>query len=360
MNKRLKALISLFWTGDLSAEQRERLWRELSENDHELRERMEDDFGHITEPERLHSKEAYQAYFQHILARTAGQPLVERKISRLSISLAMAACLLLCLGFGYLVWKDPLGTQATQPLADLPAADSIIVLQNDAAEPRLFSLSDGSSVELAPGSSLQHSTSYGNTERHIELLGKAKFSIVSDSVRPFIVHSSGYTTTALGTTFIVDAQHTSRVNIELLSGRVVVKSTDKTPYPIADQYLNPGDQVDIQVERLVLKRRTRPRAIPSTEQQIVSSSPSAQRSTPLTSGLQFENTPLTEVFEQISRCRAVQLFYSREQLARKYFTGAFSKDDDLDQVLTIITLMNDLTYRRASDGIHIDKPNGDH
>lgn len=361
MNKRLKALISLFWTGDLSAEKRERLWKELSENGHELRERMEDDFGHIAEPEHLHSKEEYQAYFQQILARTAGQPLAERKVSRLSVSLVMAACLLLCLGVGYLLWKDdPLDTQTTQPLADLPAADSIIVLHNDAAESRLFSLSDGSSVELTPGSSVQHSTSYGHTERHIELLGKAKFSVVSDSLRPFIVHSSGYTTTALGTSFIVDAQQTSRVNIELLSGRVVVRSTDKTPYPIADQYLSPGDQVDIQVERLVLKRRTRSREIPSLEQQFVSSSPSAKDPSPLSEGLQFENTPLPEVFEQISRYRAVQLFYSREQLARKYFTGAFSKDDDLDQMLTIITLMNDLTYRRASDGIHIEKQNGEH
>src|SRR5690606_39881220 len=143
MNKRLKALISLFWTGDLSAEKRERLWKELSEKGHELRERMEDDFGHIAEPEHLHSKEEYQAYFQQILARTAGQPLAERKVSRLSVSLVMAACLLLCLGVGYLLWKDdPLDTHTKQSLAYFPASVSLIVFHIDSDEARLFSLID--------------------------------------------------------------------------------------------------------------------------------------------------------------------------------------------------------------------------
>lgn len=88
------------------------------------------------------------------------------------------------------------------------------------AETRVLSLSDGSSITLAPGSAVSINTQ--GTHRSVTLLaGEALFSIVHDPARPFVVKAGGFTTTDIGTVFDVQWAQ-GAVNVAVRTGRVRV------------------------------------------------------------------------------------------------------------------------------------------
>lgn len=103
-------------------------------------------------------------------------------------------------------------------------------LNNPGAQPRLFHLSDGSSVWLNAHSTLEYQG------RNARLTGEAFFSITTDPVHPFVVAAAGLTTRVLGTTFNIDAYPGERsVHVALVSGSVGVQHGDRT------LILKPGD-----------------------------------------------------------------------------------------------------------------------
>ena len=103
-------------------------------------------------------------------------------------------------------------------------------LDNPGTQPRLFHLSDGSSVWLNAHSTLEYQG------RSARLSGEAFFSITTDPVHPFMVTAAGLTTRVLGTTFNIDAYPGERsVHVALVSGSVNVAQGDRS------MTLKPGD-----------------------------------------------------------------------------------------------------------------------
>ena len=152
MNERLKDWIRLFWQGALPAEKHEELYRELSENKPEFRAKMEEDFGEMQEPDLLHSQADYDRYLDQILTHTGGYIKPKRNwFHRIDKRWALAACLLIFLGFGYWTWERGMYTRQTSlELSRVQAIDSLCTLRNDSEVTLKFLLSDGSTVELDP------------------------------------------------------------------------------------------------------------------------------------------------------------------------------------------------------------------
>ncbi|ARW11607.1 FecR family protein [Acetobacter ascendens] len=88
------------------------------------------------------------------------------------------------------------------------------------AETRVLSLSDGSSITLAPGSAVSINTQ-GNHRSITLLAGEALFSIIHDPAHPFIVKAGDFTTTDIGTIFDVRWAQ-GAMNVAVRTGRVRV------------------------------------------------------------------------------------------------------------------------------------------
>lgn len=64
-------------------------------------------------------------------------------------------------------------------------------------------LADGSQVLLGPGSTLTVSSGFGTSSREVTLTGDARFDVVHDQARPFVVHTAAASFRDVGTVFVV-------------------------------------------------------------------------------------------------------------------------------------------------------------
>ena len=105
----------------------------------------------------------------------------------------------------------------------------------------VFYLPDGSRVKINANTQLRFDSYFKNTSRTVYLDGEAFFEVEKDPTRPFKVVTGDITTTALGTSFNVNASLDNEVNVTLATGKVVVTRTlNKNE---EQHYLNPGQQL---------------------------------------------------------------------------------------------------------------------
>ncbi len=85
-------------------------------------------------------------------------------------------------------------------------------------------LSDGSEVELGPASTLRQTAQLA---REYDLVGVARFDVVRDTLRPFVVETAHGITRVLGTTFAVESRaDDDATTVTVEEGSVAVRSTD--------------------------------------------------------------------------------------------------------------------------------------
>src|SRR5690606_29942675 len=131
---------------------------------------------------------------------------------------APAAAVLLVIGLVYLLKPiRPAESMYTAQQVQHSASYDTLYFRNQSTDVKVITMMDGTVVELQAGSSIAYDERYGLQQRHIQLKGEAKFHVARDTSRPFVVESNGYTTTALGTSFIIGALAANRVDVRLLS-----------------------------------------------------------------------------------------------------------------------------------------------
>ncbi|MEQ6119661.1 FecR domain-containing protein [Reichenbachiella sp. MALMAid0571] len=98
---------------------------------------------------------------------------------------------------------------------------------NPSGQKSTVHLKDGSRIILNSNSKVRYPIEFANNERVIELVGEAYFEVARDVSRPFRVKTANTMTTALGTTFNIDAfEDEDDVKISLTSGRIEVKKLE--------------------------------------------------------------------------------------------------------------------------------------
>lgn len=155
--------------------------------------------------------------------------------------MAVAACMTGLLAIGLLFYYNNSSNQprlvATQSTRQLHRA------VNNTGKPLEITLEDGSDIILDPQTAISYYLPFSN-KRDVSLTGKATFRVAKDANKPFRVFANNITTTALGTKFSV-ATFDQEVLIQLMEGKVVVRSTENTVPALRDTYLRPGQQVFI-------------------------------------------------------------------------------------------------------------------
>jgi transmembrane sensor len=127
---------------------------------------------------------------------------------------AAAAAVLVVAGAS-LVWRigsktAPVTTAPTNYATAAGAIDSV-------------TLSDGSRVLLGPGSQLAIAPGFGSKVREMTLVGEARFTVVHDASRPFIIHTATATVRDIGTVFSVHSDGVDGVRVVVTEGAVDVQ-----------------------------------------------------------------------------------------------------------------------------------------
>lgn len=223
--------------------------------------------------------------------------------------------------------------QNKQEMLDKTKA-TYVVRRNNREQALTIAMEDGSEVVLEPKSEVTFAEKFV-LNRLINLKGKARFTVAKDSLHPFRVVAEGVETTALGTSFSVDALAGSKkVSVELLSGSVSIHSKGTEEKII----LRPGDRYTLTPNGFEVTHPYARKVTPSKKKVLEA------RQKVLIKGdsLIFEKLPLAEVLSVLSKSFATDIEFDKETLQKSFYTGYIVKSKPLMPELKKIALMNGL------------------
>lgn len=293
-------------------------------------------------------KESYNKVWSYLHQRIRRQ-----KIITLLKQTAVAACIGSCLVISFLYTTKEKTIQS--PLAThivLKARAAVSDTEyNYAAQPRRILLQDSSVITLQPNAVVWFDTPFVKLNRDIYLQGEARFEVAKNKQRPFTVYAASFSTTALGTEFIVKQQR-HNVKVQLLHGRVVIKSTDNTVKNWKNIYLSPGEQMVYDEANTIAKvsliqahnRMPGNKAIAENNE---------QRETP--DSLIFNGSPMAIVLQKLHDYYGVNIQFVDEDIKNISFTGVIVKKDSVQTILKVITQMNNLSVESTDSSFTISK-----
>jgi transmembrane sensor len=266
--------------------------------------------------------------------------------------MAVAVSLLLVVG---LSWFFILKRQKTGIINAATVTKSIF---NNTPQKMTLTLSDGSTVELLPNSTLSYPENFTPVKRDVILNGEADFNIAKDVTRPFSVYSNSVLIAVLGTRFTVNSyEGNNATKVILHEGRVVVKVSNSSSRDNKNEYyLTPGD---IFLFKKVNKRSAVVNAEPAaTAKGIFHDSLSARilhLEKDKDGDYVFSNYPLDVVFDQLQFIYNTKIIYNKAELGNRTFIGKIDKKDSLDHILKSISLLNNFGLHKQGDGFIISQ-----
>lgn len=223
---------------------------------------------------------------------------------------AAAAALLVLVGW----WQQ----HSRQTTASIP--EPYMAIFTSADERCAWTLPDGSIAHLNQSSALAFRES--DTLRLVTLSGEAFFEVAHDAAKPFTILAGALRTTVLGTSFNVRAYpHESEAQVGVVSGRVQVQSLSQ-----------PASQVVLQA---------REAAVVESATGLVTTTLTANTAAWLSRRLVFDNTPMTEVVEELKRYFNKPIRLASAPVGQCRFSGTF-EDPKLQEVLQTLAFSMDL------------------
>lgn len=356
---RITYLIEKFWRGSATEKERREILRYMEQHNPEWRAHMEQEFltGEPAE-DNLAGERAEQIFTQiqsatDIVEEQKPRPLLYRIRPLIRIAAAVVVFLIFAWGISmYIQDNDSSGMMVSTPV---PMSDTI-VRENKSQEDLVVILEDGSKATLGYKSSIRYVSRFNVDKRDVFLKGEAIFEVAKDTLRPFTVWTEGYSTTALGTTFSVSAHHADVFKVNLLSGKVVVRSSYNSSVPLADVYLEPGEELRVNpFSGLWAVSGRTSTSMPLAKKKVRLEKRKKILEDAESDSLVFDKTSLDEVFRRIAKKYDADVDLSGVELSQLSFTGGFQPTDSLDVVIGVICNMNDLIYRIEERKIRIEK-----
>lgn len=185
-------------------------------------------------------------------------------------------------------------------------------------------LADGTKVWLNAASSLHYPMQFTGTERRVELTGEAYFEIAKNKDKPFIVSANKMDVQAVGTVFNVN----SYANADSATITTLEEGSIKVTTKHSTVMVKPGQQVKTDLKTTTI------------------SNTDVGLATAWKNGLfQFNNAPLAEVVQQLSRWYDVQVVYDRDFKQPKFFTGEIKRNVPLSKLLQMLELTGIATFK---------------
>jgi transmembrane sensor len=220
------------------------------------------------------------------------------------------------------------------------------IIKNSGQQNKIIHLPDGSIITLTGESTVIFETAFKARERKITLSGRAFFQVAKDKKRPFSVLSANVITTALGTSFWVNAfDKEKNVTVTLITGKVIIREQETTSKTMQPVYLNAGQE-------LVFTKRSHVTNVHAAQLiEIVQPAPAKRNLVPNTDDhLVFNQQPLQQVLNTLSKKYKVPIRYEKSDLENKKFTGTYTNKDQLENILSAIAFLNDLQVKKDQEG----------
>jgi transmembrane sensor len=197
-------------------------------------------------------------------------------------------------------------------------------------------LSDGSTIILAPVTTLEVSTAYGSASRDVRLTGEAFFNVAHDSRRPFRIDAAGSRVVVLGTRFGVRSR-AAGVTVAVEEG-----SVSFAPPSI-------GGAASMLAVTLGANQVG---WLPAGAARPVVEADATARLAWLEGVLEFEDAPLADVAADIERWFGIRVRFEDQALAERRVTGRFNAES-VDQVLDALSLALGLSAERTDSTVVI-------
>ncbi|MDL2281857.1 DUF4974 domain-containing protein [Parabacteroides sp. OttesenSCG-928-G06] len=268
--------------------------------------------------------EALKPYVFQQVNKRINRAMLFRKISR---AVSVAASIILLVGItGYYSYQQGFREINSQQ----------IEMSNPLGMRSTLTLPDGSKVILNAGTTISYPNAFVSKNREIRINGEAYLEVVHDKDHPFIVRADDIRIEVLGTAFNVKAyENDERVEVSLSEGSVRVQAAEQKQ-PVL---LTPGEQAYYDKGSSLLTRRK------VTIDHYISWKEGKYY---------FEKLPLEEIMRQLERIFNVHVYIATPQLGKTILTGDFTRGENLEQILRVITADKRLKYRIEEDRIYID------
>ncbi|WP_421977306.1 FecR family protein [Roseivirga seohaensis] len=228
------------------------------------------------------------------------------KIQRTNFSfLKVAATLLVLAVAGYFIYNSTLNQEAEgTELASVPHGI------------KEFTLPDGSLVKLNANAKLTLSKNFGDSNRNVILSGEANFDIVRDEEKPFIIEAGNSTVKVLGTSFNLTTDAEDGVELDVTEGLVEFSSTITG----AKEQVAKGQSAKLDKTGKVLQKKEMK---------------DTNFSGWWTRKLEYDDTPLSEVFKDLEDTYWVEVDYN-EAIGACPLTSTFQGATIEDVIKTIV------------------------
>ncbi|NML39614.1 DUF4974 domain-containing protein [Chitinophaga sp. G-6-1-13] len=221
-------------------------------------------------------------------------------------------------------------------LSDMIAPPMMYTIVTDQYQIKEVILPDSSVVVLNVNSRLRYPREF-NSSRNVTLSGEAFFDIRKNPDTRFTVNASHLRVDVLGTSFVIsDAGTTETARVGVKTGRVQVNIPDEEQ--ARPSILLPRQQFSYTVGKEAGKIE---------DNAAINTDWTAQL-------LVFRNTPLAEVFSAIAESLHVKIVSNNHEINKRTFTGSFLKEDDITEVLKILSLSYGLEIKQTGDLIEVN------
>lgn len=205
-------------------------------------------------------------------------------------------------------------------------------------ERRTVTLSDGSTVVMAPRSTLTVPARYGRGSREVTLEGEAWFTVAHDAARPFAVLADDYRVRDIGTVFTVQARSADTVGVTVIEGSVAVARQDADEAEETD--LLAGDVARFTTGAVpVLVRRGEPTA--ALASWAISSEDSE-------ASLDLVDVRVADALAELARWFGVAIVVTPTELGQEMVTITVPLNS-LDRALDDIARLLDVTVHRGAN-----------
>lgn len=348
-------LITRVLTGEATVVEKEDLlnWIEESKSNKKLFFEMKDiwELSHSTTDGRFNNDESWEQFRNQV-------ELIEKKENhnlKLLSLLKIAAIVIISVGLSWLVFN------LTLPNRNVTAKNEIITPKGSKTQ---IVLPDGTKVWLNSGSNLTYYSDYNGNKRNIMLSGEAFFEVVKNPNKPFVVSTGKIDIKAYGTAFNVKSYPTDRfIETTLINGSVtieqvatkktlaILKPNQKSTFykddirpnlnkilTIAKQKITKDLIIEVNAKENILLAQTNPEPETAWKEQ----------------KLYFTSETFDEIATKLERWYGVNIHLQSSDLMNERFTGKFTHNEPLVQVLEVIKVTTPITYTIKLNDVYIN------
>ena len=229
---------------------------------------------------------------------------------------------------GQLSYTDSTNTERTIQIEDVEI-NKLIVPKGKRSS---LILADGSKVWINSGTELEFPSSFNESTREIYVNGEIYIEVNESKKQPFIVHTKGFDVEVFGTSFNVSSyDNEEETSVVLLEGSVEFKTSSQS------LKMHPNEMVKLNVGN-ISKQDVDVRLYTSWIKGVFI----------------FDRTPIFEVLKKVGRYYNIS-FSDIQNIPDKNITGKLYLSDNIDDVLSSISILTSSKYQRENNIIKLIK-----